>query len=197
MFNETRLLDRVAYGSQFGQEFNTRVVSLRSGHERRNANWTLPLGRYSVIYQALEPADHLLVKGAHMACMGSLIAFRFKDWSDFTATNQVIGTGTGSSQELQLAKAYDFGPLSLSRTITKPVSGTVVVSVAGVPTACVIDYTTGVVTITATASAEITWTGEFDVPVRFESDRLDCDPIAKRSNDFFLTADVGLVEVRI
>lgn len=197
MFNETRLLDKVAYGSQFGQEFNTRIVQLRSGHEKRNANWTLPLGRYSVLYQAIKPDDHMLVKGAHMACMGSLIPFRFKDWSDYIATNEALGTGTGSSQDLQLVKAYSFGPLTLTRNIVKPVSGTVTVYVDGVATAATIDYTTGIVTITADTDAAITWSGEFDVPVRFDSDRLDCDPVAQQSNQFYLTANVDLVEVRL
>ena len=53
MFNETRLLDCVAYGSEFGQEFSTRITSLRSGVERRNANWSMPLGRYSVLYGSI------------------------------------------------------------------------------------------------------------------------------------------------
>ena len=197
LFNETRLLDKVAYGSQFGQEFNTRIVQLRSGREKRNANWSLPLGRYSVLFQAIRPEDHGLVRGAHMACMGSLIAFRFKDHSDYTAEDEALGTGTGASQDLQLIKAYDFGPVTLTRNIVKPVSGTVTIYVNGVPSAAVIDYTTGIVTITAASGAAITWTGEFDVPVRFEADRLDCDPVARQNNLFYLSANVDLTEVRL
>lgn len=197
MFNETRLLDKVSYGSQFGQEYNTRIVQLRSGRDKRNANWTLPLGRYSILYEAIRPEDHMLVRGAHMACMGSLIAFRFKDWSDYIATDEAIGTGTGSSQDLQLTKVYDFGPLSISRDIVKPVTGTVVIYVDGVPTAATIDYTTGIATLTATNGAAITWSGEFDVPVRFDSDRLDCEPVAPQNREFHLSANVDFTEVRL
>jgi uncharacterized protein (TIGR02217 family) len=197
MFNETRLLDCVSYGSQFGQEFNTRITTLKSGHERRNANWTLPLGRYSVSYDALAPADHPLVRGAHMSCMGSLIAFRFKDWTDYQAQRQQIGIGTGTPQTLQLVKNYTFGPLSLARTIKKPVVSTVVIYGYDLPLAAAVDYTTGLVTVTAPTGAPITWSGEFDVPVRFESDRLDVDPIALRNNEYILSADVDLVEDRL
>lgn len=196
MFNETRLLDCVSYGSQFGQEFKTRITQLRNGRERRNADWALPLGRYSVTYQALKPEDHLLVRGAHMACMGSLIAFRFKDWTDYLGEHELIGEGTGVAQTLALSKSYAFGPISFARPITKPVAGTIVIYEGGQRVAASVNYTTGMVTVTAPPGSPITWSGEFDVPVRFESDRLDCDPIARFSNGYVLTADVDLVEDR-
>lgn len=197
MFNEARLLDRVSYGSQFGHEFNTRVTRLRSGHERRNAGWSMPLGKYRVMYQALLPEHHQYVLDAHMACMGSLIPFRFRNLTDFVATSQPIGTGTGAEQTLQLEKVYTFGTFSLSRKISKPVSGTVKVYEDGVLVPAVVDYETGSVVLTASSGSAITWTGEFDIPVRFESDSIDVDPVARTGAGFALRADVGLVEVRL
>ena len=197
MFNETRLLDCVAYGSQFGREFKTRIVTLRSGYERRNAEWSMPLGRYSILYLAINPADHATVRAAHMACMGAAIPFRFKDWTDFEATNEVIGTATGSPQTLQLIKTYTFGPLTLERDIVKPVDGTVALYADGISIGVSVDETTGIVSFVADNGAEITWTGEFDVPVRFERDRLDFDPAAKTADGFLLTGDVDLIEVRL
>ncbi|MBD8493826.1 DUF2460 domain-containing protein [Pseudomonas syringae] len=197
MFNESRLLDCVSYGSQFGREFNTRITTLKSGHERRNANWSMPLGRYSVVFDLLRPEDHKKVRDAHMACLGSLIAFRFKDWSDFQASNEHFGNGTGSTGTYALLKSYPFGPLTLQRPIAKPVEGTVQVFVDGEPAAAEIDHTTGIVILAAPAGALITWSGEFDVPVRFESDRLDVDPIAVTEGGYILSADVDLVEIRL
>jgi uncharacterized protein (TIGR02217 family) len=197
MFNESRILDRVAYGSQFGMEFSTRINSLRSGVERRNANWSAPLCHGSLLYQNLDYADHALVRDSHMACMGSLVAFRFKDWTDYQAQAQVIGQGSGVEQVLQLVKVYTFGPLTLSRPIKKPVSGTATIFVDGVATAAAIDYTTGLVTLTAAPGSVITWAGEFDVPVRFVSDRLDSDPVARRKDGFILSSNVDLIEVRL
>lgn len=197
IFNETRLLDCVAYGSEFGQEFSTRIVQLRSGHERRNINWSMPLGRYSVIYTALRPEDHWKVRAAHMASMGAAIPFRFKDWSDYRAENEPLGIATGETQDVQLTKAYPFGALTLNRIIKKPVAGTVKVFANGVEIASTVDTTTGIVTFAAAEDDVITWSGEFDIPVRFENDRLDVDPAVKVGDDFALSADVGLVEVRL
>lgn len=197
MFNESRLLDCVAYGSQFGQEFSTRIKQLRNGVERRNINWSMPLGRYTVVYQALKEADHINVRGAHMACLGSAIAFRFKDWTDYRVTDQFLGVGTGGAQVVQLVKNYAFGPAMLQRIIKKPVTGTVQLHADGEPLAAVVDYATGVATFTADDGAQVTWSGEFDVPVRFASDRLDVDPVAPSEGGFLLSADVDLVEVRL
>jgi len=197
MFNESRLLDCVSYGSTFGMEFKTRIKTLQSGAERRNADWSTPLFQGALLYQNLRPEDHALVRDAHMACMGSLVAFRFKDWTDYRAEAEVIGEGSGVEQTLQLAKVYSFGPLDMSRPIKKPVSGTVTIFEDGVAASAAIDYTTGLVTLTATPGAVITWSGEFDVPVRFVSDRLDSDPVARRQNGFILSSNVDLIEVRL
>ena len=197
-FIETRLLDKVAYGSVFGQEYNTRIIQLRSAHERRNANWSMPLGKYSILYNNLIPEDHVLVRDAHTACMGALHAFRFKDRVDFEATAEVIGTGTGAEQELQLVKTYTFGSTDFVRNIYKPVSGEVQIYEDGVELASSVDTTTGIVTITSSVGSEvITWTGEFDVPVRFASDRLDYNLVDIHTDGFVLTSDVELIEVRL
>ena len=197
MFNEMRLLDCVAYGSQFGQEFNTRIVSLKSGYERRNIEWSMPLGRYSVLFQALNPEDHDAVRAAHMASMGSAIPFRFKDWTDYQAENEMIGIATGSPQELQLVKSYTFGALTLERVIKKPIEDSVILYADGESIGVSVDETTGIVSFIADVDAEITWSGEFDVPVRFQNDRLDFDPAAKSGGSFLLTSDVDIVEVRL
>lgn len=197
MFNESRLLDCVSYGSQYGHEFSTRITALRSGHERRNVMWQMPLGRFSILYNNLKPEQHVLVKGAHMASLGSAIPFRLKDWTDYRAEAEVIGQGTGAEQVLQLTRRYAFGPLTFDRRIFKPVVGTVTVFEDGQPVAAVVDYVTGRVTVTAPPGAEISWSGEFDVPVRFVSDRLDYDPVAARSSGFILSSDVELTEVRL
>lgn len=197
MFNETRLLDCVAYGSEFGQEFSTRIVNLRNGAERRNANWSMPLGRYSVVYQSLKPEDHQRIRAAFMTSMGSLIGFRMKDWTDFRVSQQVIGTATGASQILQLYKEYQFGPLSLQRKISKPVQGTVSIYANGIEISSTLDVTTGLVSFTAAAGESISWSGEFDVPVRFESDRLDMRPVGPSGGDFVLSSNADLVEIRL
>jgi uncharacterized protein (TIGR02217 family) len=130
-----------------------------------------------------------------MACMGRLIGFRFKDWTDYAADQESVGASTGGTQEMQLRKGYNFGPIVMWRKISKPVS--VQLYADGSPIASATDMTTGLVTFTASDGAEITWSGEFDVPVRFDEDRLDLEPVAPGSGGFLLSTDVSLSELRL
>lgn len=191
-FIETRLLDCVSYGTQGGPTWATRRVSLRSGIVRRNAQRSRPLYRFVVLYQHLKPADHQEVINAFNACRAGVFAFRLKDWSDFEATNELVGVGTGSPQSIQLAKLYEFGTQNISRPIRKPV--TAVLTDDGAPLAASVNMTTGVATFTASVGGIVRWSGEFDVPVMFEQDELLFDAVNRSRAGLLLTADVGLEE---
>lgn len=198
MFNESRLLDRVAYGSEFGHSYKTRIEELRSGVERRNAEWDLPLASCSLIFQNIDEDDHHIVIAAHHACKGMLIGLRVKDWSDYKAINEPIGFGTGAQETYQLTKTYTFGALSTAKKISKPVQGQVSVFADGSPvTPDSIDYTTGIVTLTATSGQEITWTGEYDLPMRFDSDEISFSADNRSGGKLILNTDVQLVELRL
>jgi uncharacterized protein (TIGR02217 family) len=108
------------------------------------------------------------------ACKGAAYAFRFKDWSDYRCTSEALGTAPSSgTAAIQLRKTYANGGFSTVRDITKPVSGTVTVFVNGVAKAGTLDTTTGRFTPTsAWSGGTLTWTGEFDVPVRFATDEM-------------------------
>lgn len=197
MFNDSRLLDCVAYGSQFAHEFNTRIVELRSGVERRNSDWSMPRFRYSVIYQNLKEEDHDKVYWAHMASMGAAIPFRFKDWRDFQAVDQVQGVAVDGVQTMQLIKHYSFGSVNFIREITKPIEDSMSLQADGVPISFTVDPLTGLFSFAAAEGQTITASYEFDVPVRFVSDRLASDPVARTSGaGLRLTSDVDLIEVK-
>jgi uncharacterized protein (TIGR02217 family) len=191
-FIETRLLDCVAYGTQGGPTWSTRKVALRSGIIRRNAQRSRPLYRFIVLYNNLRAEDHEEVIAAFNTCRGGVFGFRLKDWSDFQATNQLIGVATGAAQTVQLTKLYEFGAQNVSRPIRKPISATLTNN--GAPLASSLDTTTGMVTFTATIGGVIRWSGEFDVPVTFEQDELLFDAVNRSSTGLILTADVGLIE---
>lgn len=194
-FIEARLLECVAYGTQGGPTWSTRRIALKSDIKRRNPRRSRPMYRYQVIYRNLLEGDHSEVINAFNACMGGAYGFRIKDWSDFTADDQLLGIGTGAEQEVQLVKLYTFGTQTISRPIRKPVAGTVQLTANGVPIASTVDTTTGVVTYTATNGTVVRWSGEFDVPVCFEDDALSFSFEDRNATDgFFLTADVGLEE---
>lgn len=185
MFIEERLLDKVSYGSSFGLEYKTSIVTLKSGIESRNALWTYPKGRYSIDYNAVTPAQYKDIRDAFIVCMGALRGFRFKDWSDFRVKEQFLTIGTGAEQVIQLFKRYSFGTERLDRPIFKPVNSTIEIKSNG----SIIPYTIevdGKIKIAATDGAEITASFEFDVPVRFANDSIMSDPLAFRGDDKFV-----------
>lgn len=175
----TRLDDCVAYGFTGGPEWSTLVVPLDNGREQRNGQWLYPRHRYSAQYQNLAAADRNTILTAFHAARGKLHAFRFKDHNDFTATAQPLVSVNGT---LYLGKAYTFGSETSYRLIQAPVTATL--SGAGS-----VDMTTGVVT---GANPADTWTGTFDVWVRFDS---DYNAFAIGNYDAH-TADIELIEVR-
>ena len=185
-FHEVRFPDNISRGARGGPERRTQVVELASGDEERNASWANSRRRYDVAYGIRRADDLAAVVAFFEARNGRLHGFRYKDWADYksalpsqaiTATDQQIGTGTGSLQTFQLAKRYTSGAQTWVRTIAKPVAGTVRVALGMIEqmSGWTVDTTTGVLTFTtAPANGVIVRAGfEFDVPVRFDSDSLD------------------------
>jgi uncharacterized protein (TIGR02217 family) len=107
---------------------------------------------------------------------GRAHGFRFKDWTDYKATGQAIGTGDGTNKIFQLSRTYSSGGNTDVRTITKPVAGTVKVYLAGVLQASgwSVNTTTGIITFTTAPGNGVAVSAdyEFDVPVRFDTDRM-------------------------
>lgn len=171
-FIETRIRDKIAYNFQAVPTYSTRIVTLDNGEESRNANWTKAKRRYAALYQTFNEADFAALLATFHACNGSAKGFRFKDFTDYKATAEVIGVAPAGSTPVQLVKSYPFGAVTKTRTILKPVAAGFTFYQNGTPKAGTLDTTTGIFTPTTawTGSAVLSWTGEFDVPVRFASD---------------------------
>lgn len=192
-FIEFTLEDPVAaYGFTGGPEFRTRVVSLDSGRERRNIQWSRPRHRYSANWLNIPIEGQAKLRAAFMAVRGQAYGFRLKDWGDFEAVAEIIGTGDGTRTTFQLAKTYPMGPASYTRTITKPRAGATI-TVNGTPVSATVDTTTGIATLAAppVATAVVRWSGQFDVPVRFASDYF---PMSLDNLNAF-NGDIELIEV--
>ena len=124
--------------------------------------------------------------------------FRFKDWTDYRARGQAIGTGDGATKAFQLVKSYVSGAGSETRTITKPVQGTVVPYLAGIKqtSGWSVNTTTGVLTfLTAPAQGiAVTADFEFDVPVRFDTDSM---AVTIEQIDLHQWSDIPVIEIRV
>jgi uncharacterized protein (TIGR02217 family) len=210
-FHEVRFPTEIAFGSSGGPERRTEIVTLASGHEERNTRWADSRRRYDAGYGIRSLDDLHAVVAFFEERRGRLYGFRWRDRVDFKScppatalapTDQAIGAGDGATATFQLAKRYGALHAPYSRTIRKPVSGTVRVAVDGVEKtqgsdwSC--DLTTGIVTFQSGAipgnDAAVTAGFEFDVPVRFDIDRLEINLTSFAAGDI---PAVPLVEVRL
>jgi uncharacterized protein (TIGR02217 family) len=181
-----RLPVGIEKGSRFSPTFQNVIQEALAGNEQRYAQWTKCRGVGDISYGLLNSTDATgdfrAIVAIYRAHFGSLLPFRFKDWTDYSCTDELFGTGDGSTVAFQLRKTYDplfiltnvAGTVLYVRDITLvATTSTPVIKVDGVTKTVVTDYTissSGLVTFTsAPANTKIcTWTGEFDVPVRFD-----------------------------
>jgi uncharacterized protein (TIGR02217 family) len=197
-FNEAQFPNDISYGAQGGARFSTDVVETFSGWEQRNINWSESRGQWNVSHGVKTESQLATLIAFFRACRGKAIGFRFKDWSDYKATSQIIGTGNGVLTTFQLVKSYTAGSITVDRKITKPVSGTIqvyrngVLQVSGVST----DFTTGIVTFTVAPALGVVITAnfEFDVPARFDTDDLG---ISLDTFQFGSWNSIPIVEIRL
>ena len=210
-FHETRFPTAVSLGSQLGPERKTDIVTLGSGFEERNSRWADSRRSYNAGYGIKGLDDLYDVVAFFEERRGRLFGFRWKDPLDYkstrpggqiTAQDQLIGVGDGVSADYQLQITYGENYSPWSRSIKKPVEGTVLVSVDGVSKSLgaefSIDDTVGRVSFVSgqepAVGAQVTAGFEFDVPVRFGSDRLD---INLQNFSSGAIPDIPIVEIRV
>lgn len=208
-FHEIRFPTNLSFGSIGGPERRTDVVTLASGFEERNTPWAHSRRRYEAGagLRTLDDVETLI--GFFEARRGKMHGFRWKDWADFKScapsatpspTDQVIGTGDGVTTVFALTKTYRSGLETYTRRITKPVVGTVIVSVARDPKIegeeFTVDARRGEITFAVPPDIGVSvYAGfEFDVPVRFDTDAILTSVASFQAGQI---PDVPVVEVRI
>lgn len=208
-FHEVRFPANLSFGSVGGPERRTEIVSLQSGFEERNTPWAHSRRRYDagVGLRSLDDVEALLA--FFEARQGQLHGFRWKDWSDFRSClasrspgplDQLLGIGDGQTATFSLQKTYRSGEHEYVRPIRKPVAGTVRVAVADDPKVegleFTVDVSTGVITfeVPPPPGTRVTAGFEFDVPVRFDTDRIQVSVASFQAGD---VPNVPVVEVRL
>jgi uncharacterized protein (TIGR02217 family) len=187
-FHAVRFPLDVALGARGGPERATDVVTLASGREERNQRWARSRRRYNAGYGVKSRADMQAVLAFFEERRGRFHAFLWRDALDHsskdgsgvpTAFDQLLGVGDGATKSFRLTKTYGANFDLYVRPITKPVAGSVLVSVGGgvVASGWSVDPLTGVLSFaTAPAAGAVVKVGFlFDVPVRFDTDRLDIE----------------------
>ena len=104
-FHEVRFPDNIAYGATGGPELATTVVA--TGAATRSAMSTVRGARPLDVASGLKKQaqiDELIAFSR--ARRGKAYGFRFKDWTDYEAAGQLLGTGDGAQTQFQLVKHY-------------------------------------------------------------------------------------------
>lgn len=209
MFHEIRFPTALSYGSLGGPERRTDVVTLSNGFEERNTPWAHSRRRFDagVGLQSLDDVE--VVVAFFEARQGQMYGFRWKDWSDFKSSrpsqdiahdDQLLGMGDEVRDRFQLVKHYVSGTAQYTRPIQKPVVGSVVVAVSGDPQVegedYAVDHQTGEIRFfhPPDLQAEVTAGFEFDVPVRFDTDRIVTSVATFQAGT---VPDVPVIEVRV
>jgi uncharacterized protein (TIGR02217 family) len=207
-FHEVRFPAALSVGSTGGPERRTEIVTLKNGFEERNSPWAHSRRRYDAGLGVRSLDDLAELIAFFEARHGQLHGFRWKDWTDYkscapsavpSAHDQALGTGDGERRVFQLIKAYASGGQSYTRPITKPVAGTVVLAVAASTLGggdLSIDASTGRVelAVAPVAGAIVTAGFEFDVPVRFDTDRINASLAGFAAGE---VPSIPVVEVRV
>jgi len=185
MFLESpRFPQCVSFGFVSEPMYVVSVVERASGIEKRNRIWSRPLHRYMATVGPRVEADVQEAYEFYHAVGGRAYGFRFKDSVDYmscrigltqTPLDQPVVLDVATSPDsYRLLKQYTAGALTQQREIYKPVDGTIMIADAGVLKTegvdYTIDYTNGTVAFLYTPVGALTWGGEFDVPVRFDSE---------------------------
>jgi uncharacterized protein (TIGR02217 family) len=129
-FVEMRFPTDINCGSIGGPEYSTNVITTVAGYEQRNMNWSQARRKFNIAHGIRNKQQLAELVAFFHNCRGKAIGFRFKDWSDYTAKNQLVGIGDAQQIEFQLYKTYESKLLNSEiihtyRKLTKPVEGSV------------------------------------------------------------------------
>lgn len=208
-FHEVRFPASLSFGSVGGPERRTDIVTLANGHEERNTPWAHARRRYDAGVGLRSLDDIAVLLAFFEARRGQLHGFRWKDWADFKSClpgedvdfrDQVIAQGDGSSVEFALTKTYLSGAERYARPIVKPVEGSVKIGVGDAEQFeglhFELDTARGVVTLAQAPGPDdfVTAGFEFDVPVRFDTDRIHTSVASFQAGD---VPNVPVIEVRV
>jgi uncharacterized protein (TIGR02217 family) len=203
--------DDIAYPLALGRdatiapEFSTSVSVTASGFERRNSLWSNARLRFDVGPGIRSEAELGELIAFFRARRGAARGFRLRDPSDFSSNgmtgtprpyDQMLGIGNGVTSSFPLVKRYGDGEEAQLRRVTRPVAGSVKISLDGVAVSGGWTLASGGLVTFATPPAvgvAVRAGFLFDVPVRFADDRLEICGASFAAGD---APSVPIVEIR-
>ena len=206
-FHEVQFPLRLALSTSGGPWRRTEIVGLSNGRENRNRRWKDARRRFDAGSGLRSVSDLYEVVAFFEARAGQLYGFRFTDPVDFqscgpeevpAAGEQLLGVGDGMRTEFQLIKTYGDAGGATERVIAKPQADSVMVEVGGVTLGAggfAVDLATGIVTLSVAPAPGVAVRAgfRFDVPVRYDTDRIEVDLAAFRAGRI---PSIPLIEVK-
>lgn len=181
---------------------NTRVQT-ETGSATINANWSQSLRQYELASVPRTVDQWMQIIALYEITKGGAYGFLVEDPADNKVNTNQGRASLVSGAIYQLLKRYTYTGSSqyYDRIITRPKSSSVSVTYNGSPIAFTLDSTTGRITLTGGAVADVTllaWTGEFYVPVHFTNDQIEWELIAPGSAEsrYFAAPSIPLSEIR-
>jgi uncharacterized protein (TIGR02217 family) len=171
--------DDIITGTAGGPEFSTDVSTNHGGFEQRNANWSVPLGRWDIGQRGYCQATKDYLLSFFRQRRGKFQCFLWRDIADWQATAIPLASEQGfTTQGLivfgatgagQLIKRYSDGTFMADRPIVNAIAASLTLP-AGLSLNAQgqIDGATA-----ALYNTELSVSFDFDVPVRFDVDKLN------------------------
>ncbi len=187
----------ISFGAHGGPSWVTSITTTAGGFEYRNQANSQQLMTFNVGHAAARPELFSPLAKFYYACRARSAAFRYKDWSDFNATDMggVSAFINLTATTWQLYKNYTAGNTTYSRKIQKVYGTTAVVMTSGSYAST--DNNTGIITVSSggvPASATFT----FHVPARFDVDDAAWQIITRNVRGFIHDwQSIPLKEVRL
>lgn len=152
-----RFPDSISFGAVVGPTYSTVINSIYSGRENRIVAWSQSKVHFEVGMRPILAADTASLDAFFRVVKGRGYGFRIKDWTDYTDGGAGVLVAQSSPGLYQMGKQYAQGAFTETRLIAKPVAGTVAAILNGTPltTGVTVDSTTGLVTLSALASASV------------------------------------------
>lgn len=209
-FHDVQFPIAISFGASGGPERRNEIVTLASGREKRNARFAQSRRSFDAGTGVRSLTDLHDVLVFFEARRGSLHGFRFRDPFDMKSCrpeqthahgDQTLGIGDGVRTRFALTKTYGSGGDAYARLIRKPVLASLTVAVNGAARASPADFSfddlTGDIVFAGgsipAAGQTVTAGYEFDVPVRFDTERLSLSLTAFKAGQI---PTIPLVEVQ-
>jgi uncharacterized protein (TIGR02217 family) len=200
-FYEQLFPPKISANMSGGPRFLVREANTIGGQRFTQRDDPYPIHEYQLAHPVRAGRDFEELRAFFWVIGGSADAFRFKDWSDYQATQQNTTLTLISGSTYQLCRTYAAPGRTFIRPIYKPVSGLKVYrtrsgSTSDITGSSTITTTNGRVVVTGHMSGDTyTWSGEFHVPVAFMNPQAAFQVVGGSS---MLTEwpDIGLRETR-